>query len=711
LIKKAEFLACHQFNFLDTVDVLAHAADDGTFLLNAPYGKDEVWAKLPRSIQHQIIAKRLKFYVIDAQSVANEAGMGKRINTVMQVCFFWLSGVLEHDEAIRHIKEAIEKTYGKKGRKVVEMNEAAVDAALAHLQEVNVPSVASADFDLPPIISPNAPKFVQDVTAEMLAGRGDMLPVSAFPVEGTWPVGTSKWEKRNLADEIPVWEEGLCIQCNKCALVCPHAAIRVKAYESDWLDDAPGSFKSMDYKGKEFGEGAKYTVQVAPEDCTGCSLCVMVCPGKDKQNPERLSLEMRPQPALRVQERENLAFFLELPEADRSILRANVKMSQFAEPLFEFSGACSGCGETPYIKLITQLYGDRTVIANATGCSSIYGGNLPTTPYTCNTEGRGPAWANSLFEDNAEFGLGLRLGLDHHEKHAFEQLSNLAEVIQDDALVDALLNADQSEESGVIAQRDRVEILKAKLAIIGTPDALHLAAMADYLVKKVLWIVGGDGWAYDIGYGGLDHVLASGANVNILVMDTEVYSNTGGQQSKATSLGASAKFASAGKAVPKKDLGLMAISYGHAYVASIALGAKDAQTVRAFQEAVQFDGPSLIIANSPCVEHGYDMADSLMHQTLAVESGYWPLYRFDPRLIEQGKAALQLDSKAPTGPLVEYLLKENRFRQVQRKDPERFDHLMGLLQTELAHRRQVFEALATVKSDPPATPDEAEAAE
>lgn len=697
LIKRAEFLACHQFSLLESVDVLSHAADGGTFLLNAPYGKDEVWAKLPKSLQAQIIEKKLKFYVIDARRVAQDAGMGRRINTVMQVCFFWLSGVIEHEEAIRHIKDAIESSYGKKGRKVVEMNWAAVDASLAHLEEVTVPAVADADFDLAPIVSPNAPKFVQDITAKMLAGTADRLPVSAFPVDGTWPVGTAKWEKRNLADEIPVWEEALCIQCNKCALVCPHAAIRVKAFPADTIQGAPETFKSMDYKGREFGEGVKYSVQIAPEDCTGCNLCVKVCPGKDKQNPERLSLVMQPQPPLKIQERENFEFFLEIPEADRAALRPNLKMSQFAEPLFEFSGACSGCGETPYLKLLTQLYGDRAVIANATGCSSIFGGNLPTTPYSCNSEGRGPAWANSLFEDNAEFGLGIRLGLDRHEKHAFEQLANLTEVIADDALVDATLQADQSNEAGIIAQRDRVATLKEKLIAIGSDDALYLANMADYLVKKTLWIVGGDGWAYDIGFGGVDHVLASGINVNILVMDTEVYSNTGGQQSKATPLAAAAKYASAGKALPKKDLGLMAMSYGHVYVASIALGAKDAQTVKAFQEAEQFDGPSLIIANSPCIEHGYDLSDSLEHQALAVDSGYWPLYRFDPRQAELGKPALQLDSKAPTMPLADYLLKENRFRQVQRKDPERFDHLMKLLEEELSHRRQVFDALATVK--------------
>jgi len=700
LIKYAEFVACHQFHMLESVDVLKHAQHGGTFLLNSPHAKDQVWDQLPRTIQKQIIEKKLTFYVINATKVAHDAGMGKRINTVMQVCFFGLSGVLEHDEAIAQIKGAIEKSYGKKGKKIVEMNWAAVDASLAHLEQVEVPDVASSSFDLPPIVSPKAPDFVQNVTAKMLAGLGDLLPVSAFPIDGTWPVGTAKWEKRNLALDIPVWEEGLCIQCNKCAFVCPHSAIRVKAYSEGELDSAPDTFKSMDYKGRDFGEGTKYTVQIAPEDCTGCTLCVKVCPGKDKQNPERLSLVMQPQPALKESEAENFDFFLDIPEADRSLLKSSLKMGQFAEPLFEFSGACSGCGETPYIKLLTQLYGDRSVIANATGCSSIYGGNLPTTPYSCNSEGRGPAWANSLFEDNAEFGLGIRLGIDHHHEHAIELLSNLSVVVNDDELVDGLLEADQSDEAGVIAQRDRVAKLKPRLKDMGTDDALHLAGMADYLVKKTVWILGGDGWAYDIGYGGLDHVLASGANVNILVMDTEVYSNTGGQQSKATPMGAVAKFASSGKALPKKDLGLMAISYGHVYVASVAFGAKDAQTVKAFQEAESFDGPSLIIANSPCIEHGYDLGDGLHHQILAVESGYWPLYRFDPRLEQQGKASLQLDSKAPTRSLGEYLVQENRFRQVQRKDPERFDKLVVMLEADLAHRRKVFAALATVKPDP-----------
>lgn len=700
LIHEAEFLACHQFHFLDTLDVLNNATKGGTFLLNSPYGKDDVWDNLPRSVQRQIVDKELKFYVIDARKIAADAGMGKRINTVMMVCFFALSDFLDYEDSIRYIKDAIEKSYGSKGRKVVEMNNAVVDSTLAHLEQVDVPSEITSDFDVPPIVSPDAPDFVQNVTAKMLAGKGDFLPVSAFPIDGTWPTDTAQWEKRNLASEIPVWIEELCIQCNKCALVCPHSAIRVKAFDESSLSGAPSTFKTMKYKGREFGETAKYSVQVAAEDCTGCKLCVMVCPGKDKKNPERLSLEMQPQPDLREQERENFAFFLDIPEADRTALRTNVKMSQFAEPLFEFSGACSGCGETPYIKLLTQLYGDRAVIANATGCSSIYGGNLPTTPYACNSDGRGPAWANSLFEDNAEFGLGLRLGLDAHHTIALDLLRNLRPELDDDALIDALLNADQSTEAGVIEQRERVATLKAKLDGLGGELVERLSIIADHLVKKTLWILGGDGWAYDIGFGGVDHLLASAHNVNILVMDTEVYSNTGGQQSKATPLAAAAKFASAGKALPKKDLGMIAMTYGHAYVASIALGAKDAQTVKAFQEAEQFDGPSLIIANSPCIEHGYDMANSLEHQTLAVESGYWPLYRFDPRLADQGKAPLQLDSKAPSRPVTDLLDKENRFRQIERKDPERFAMLVGKLEDEIRHRRQVLEALATVKPEP-----------
>jgi len=697
LIHHSEFLACHQFFLLEKIDVMAHAAWNGTFLLNAPYDKDTVWDKLPRPVQQSIIDKDLDFHVIDANKVAREAGMGKRINTVMQVAFFALSKVLDRDKAIRKIKDTIEKSYASKGREVVEMNCAAVDSALAHLKRVDVPARATSGIAMPPTVAAAAPDFVQRVTAPMLAGRGDWLPVSAFPVDGTWPVGTSKWEKRNLADEIPTWVPELCIQCNKCTLVCPHAAIRVKVYDGAALVDAPDTFLSMDFKGREFGENARYTVQVAPEDCTGCTLCVRVCPGKDKKNPQSLSLVMKPQPPLRTAERENFAFFLDLPEADRTLLRPNVKMTQLFEPLFEFSGACLGCGETPYIKLVTQLFGDRAVIANATGCSSIYGGNLPTTPYTANADGRGPAWANSLFEDNAEFGLGIRIAMDRHVEKARLLLDGLRRDIGDSDLVSAVLNADQSTEAGIAAQRRHVAKLRHGLAAIDHPDARRLEELADYLVQKSLWIIGGDGWAYDIGYGGLDHVLSSGADVNILVLDTEVYSNTGGQKSKATPLAAAAKFAAAGKATPKKDLGLLAIANGHVYVASVAFGAKDAQTLRALQEAEQYPGPSLIIAYAPCGEHGYDLADQLDQQVLAVESGYWQLYRYDPRLAGVGKPPLQLDSKAASRPITDYLKHENRFGQVKRHDPERFSSLVAQLERQIQTRQRLYETLATLE--------------
>jgi len=708
LIRHTEFLACHQFFLLEKTDIMSHAAWNGIFLLNSPYDKDTVWDKLPHSVQETIIDKGLEFYVIDANKVALEAGLGRRINTVMQVAFFALSDVLDHDLAIQKIKEAIKKSYSSKGPKIVEMNCAAVDSAMAHLEKVDIPFEASSDFDVPPPVAAAAPDFVQQISAEMLTGRGDLLPVSAFPIDGTWPVGTAKWEKRNLATEIPAWIPELCIQCNKCALVCPHAAIRVKVYGPEHLGNAPETYQWMDYKGKEFGDDAKYTVQVAPEDCTGCTLCVRVCPGKDKQNPERLSLVMKSQPPLRVPERDNFDFFLDLPEADRTLLRPNVKMSQLAEPLFEYSGACSGCGETPYIKLITQLYGDRAVIANATGCSSIYGGNLPTTPYTTNADGRGPAWANSLFEDNAEFGLGLRIGMDRHGTEARTLLKTLHNDISEDTLIEELSDADQSDEAGIIAQRERVERLKEILSSVEHPHARRLEKLADYLVRKSLWIVGGDGWAYDIGYGGLDHVMASGADVNILVMDTEVYSNTGGQQSKATPMAAAAKFAVSGKASPKKDLGLLAMTNGQVYVASIAFGAKDAQTLRAIQEAESFPGPSLIIAFAHCGEHGYDLADALDQQTLAVETGYWPLYRFDPRLTEIGKPALQLDSKAPSRPVMDYLDHENRFHQVMRHDPERFSVLVKEMEVQIQNRRRLYETLANLQP-PGQEPDKAAA--
>ena len=693
LIDKADFVACHQFGFVDRIDMLKHAAPGATFLLNSPYDQDQVWDQLPRSVQEALIERGCKMYVIDATRVAAETGMGKRINTVMQTCFFAISGVLPRDEAIEQIKKAIRKSYGSKGEKVVQQNYEAVDRTLENLFEVAIPKQATANRDLPPIVSDKAPEFTRKVQALMMSGKGDLLPVSAFPVDGTWPMGTTQWEKRNLALDIPVWEQELCIQCNKCALICPHTAIRVKAYPAAELEKAPARFLAMDYKGKEFGENTKYTVQVAAEDCTGCQLCVKICPGKDKKNPERYALRMEPQAPLRDQERENFEFFLTLPEVDRTKLRSNVKMSQFAQPLIEFSGACSGCGETPYIKLITQLYGDRTLFANATGCSSIYGGNLPTTPYTTNCEGRGPAWSNSLFEDNAEFGLGMRLALDKHRDQAKELLGKLSGSIGD-TLVEALLHADQAGELGIREQRKRVLELRTKLAGVKGAEARRLETLADYLVKKNVWILGGDGWAYDIGYGGLDHVIATGRNVNLLVMDTEVYSNTGGQQSKATAMGAAAKFASAGRSLPKKDLGLMAIAYGHVYVASVAMGAKDAQAVKAFEEAESYPGASLIIAYSPCIEHGYPMEYSVEQAELAVASGYWPLYRYDPRRLGTGQPPLQLDSKEPTATLDEYISRENRFNVVKRANPERFAMLIQAAQKEFQRRRAVYQKLS-----------------
>jgi pyruvate-ferredoxin/flavodoxin oxidoreductase len=703
LIARANFVGCHQFVFLEKYDVLGPAAEGAVFLLNSPFGPDEVWDELPREVQEEIIDKKLRFFVIDAYRVARNTGMGTRINTIMQTCFFAISGILPRDEAVAQIKKAIEKTYGKRGPDVVRKNFAAVDETLAHLFEVRVPDRPTAVRRRPPIVPDAAPDFVKRVSAVMLAGKGDLLPVSAFPVDGTWPTATAQWEKRNIALEIPVWDERICIQCNKCALVCPHAAIRAKVYPSDFLKDAPPTFKATDYKGKEFGPGAKYTIQVAPEDCTGCTLCVEVCPAKDKANPRHKSLEMAPQLPLRESERANYAFFLELPEADRTQVKLDVKGTQFLQPLFEYSGACSGCGETPYIKLVTQLFGDRTLIANATGCSSIYGGNLPTTPYTVDRNGRGPAWSNSLFEDNAEFGFGFRLAIDQHALAAKVLLKQLAPAVGE-ALVDAIVSADQTTEAGIQAQRARVAALRDRLRSLPQPEARQLDAVADYLVKKSVWIVGGDGWAYDIGYGGLDHVFAMKRDVNILVLDTEVYSNTGGQQSKATPLGAAAKFAVAGKAVPKKDLGLMAMAYGHVYVASVAFGARDAQTVRAFLEAESYPGPSVIIAYSHCIAHGYDMALGLEQQKLAVESGYWPLYRYDPRRAAAGESPLVLDSGTPKGDIGKYMRNETRFRLVEQQNPDRFRELLARAQAEVRHRFALYEQLARGSAPKTASP-------
>jgi pyruvate-ferredoxin/flavodoxin oxidoreductase len=694
LIKRANFVACHQYGFIDKYHMLDYAAPGATFLLNAPYGPDEIWDQLPSETQQAILDKHLKLFVIDAYKVAKDTGMGVRINTIMQTCFFAISGVLPREDAIAKIKGAIKKTYGKKGDVVVQKNFAAVDHTLAHLFEVALPGRITATRDMPPMVSDRAPDFVKRVTGVMAMGRGDLLPVSAFPVDGTWPVGTTKWEKRNIALEIPSWDAAICIQCNKCAMVCPHAAIRPKVYAPDHLAGAPPTFKSTDFKAPEY-KGWKYTIQVAPEDCTGCGLCVQICPAKDKSNPKHKAIDMVEQPPIRAAERDNYAFFLDLPEVDRTAIKIDVKGSQFMEPLFEYSGACAGCGETPYVKLLTQLFGDRAMIANATGCSSIYGANLPTTPYTVNRDGRGPAWSNSLFEDNAEFGFGYRLAIDKHIEQARELLAILAPQLGDN-LVQAVLDANQDDEAGLVAQRIRVAELKAKLATIGTAEARRLALLADYLVRKSVWIVGGDGWAYDIGYGGLDHVLAQQRNVNILVLDTEVYSNTGGQQSKATPLGASAKFAMAGKNTPKKDLGMMAMGYGHVYVAHVAFGARDAQTVRAFQEADSYPGPSIIIAYSHCIAHGYDLVYGCDQQKLAVDAGYWPLFRFDPRRIALGESPLKLDSAAPKIDLGQYVRNETRFRMVEQANPEHFKQLLARAQREVTNRFAVYEQLAKV---------------
>ena len=695
LIRKANFVACHQFVFVDKYDMLDYAVPGAVFLLNAPFGPEEVWDQLPREMQEQIIEKNIKFYVIDAYKVAKETGMGVRINTIMQTCFFAISGVLPREEAIAKIKEAIRKTYGKKGEAVVQKNFAAVDQTLANLFEVKVPGKITATRTRPPIVSEKAPDFVKRVTAVMMAGKGDLLPVSAFPVDGTWPLGTTQWEKRNIALEIPVWDEALCIQCNKCALVCPHAAIRAKVYPPEYLEGAPPTFKATDYKAPEF-KGWKYTIQVAPEDCTGCTLCVQVCPAKDKANPKHKAIDMAPQMPIREQERENYAFFLAIPDPPREQLKLDVKGSQFLQPLFEYSGACAGCGETPYIKLLTQLFGDRALIGNATGCSSIYGGNLPTTPYTTNRDGRGPAWSNSLFEDTAEFALGFRLAVDKHTEQAKELLLALAPQLPEN-LVHELLSADQYSEAGIAAQRERVQLLRQKLAGLADPRAARLAVLADYLVRKSIWAVGGDGWAYDIGYGGLDHVLAQGKDVNLLVLDTEVYSNTGGQQSKATPLGAAAKFAMAGKSTAKKDLAMLAMTYGNVYVARVAFGAKDAQTVRAFLEADSYPGPSLIIAYSHCIAHGYDLAYGAEQQRLAVESGYWPLLRFDPRRAAAGEPPLKLDSGAPKVPLAQYVGNETRYRMVQQADPARFAELLARAEQVVRERWAMHEHLAQFK--------------
>ncbi len=696
LIHKANFVACHQFGFLQRYNVLEPAQKGATFLLNSPYGPDEIWDQLPQAVQQEIIDKDLDFYVIDAYKVAKDLELGVRINTIMQTCFFAISGILPQDEAIEKIKEAIRKTYGKRGEIVVRKNYAAVDAALSHLHKVEVPDTVTSDIQMPPVVPDAAPDFVKDVTAMMIAGHGDLLPVSKLPNDGTYPTATTRWEKRDIAQEVPVWEPDLCIQCGKCVLVCPHAVIRGKVVDEADLAGAPEGFKTADARFREFrGENKQYTLQVSVEDCTGCTLCVEVCPAKDKKAVGRKAINMAPLLEAREQGIKDWEFFVDLPETSHTngLNFNNVKNVQLLQPLFEFSGACAGCGETPYLKLVSQLYGDRAIIANATGCSSIYGGNLPTTPWATNPEGRGPAWSNSLFEDNAEFGLGMRVTLDRQVQYARELVERLRDRIGGE-LADAILDAEQKTDADIQAQRERVEQLRVALEGNNDPQALDLYSLADKLVKKSVWIVGGDGWAYDIGYGGLDHVLASGRNVNVLVLDTEVYSNTGGQASKATPLGAVAKFAAAGKPLPRKDLGMMAISYGNVYVAEIAMGSNDRQTLHAIQEAESYDGPSLIIAYSQCIAHGIDMAKGMDQQKLAVDSGYWPLFRFDPRLKAEGKNPMQLDSKPPRIPLKDYAYNENRYRILTITDPERAKMLMEKAQEAVWDRWNQYEALA-----------------
>ena len=692
---EADFVACHQPNFLTRLDMLAKAEPGGTFLLNSPVAPDAVWDSLPHRVQQQIVDKGLTLHVIDAYGIAARNTLGRRINTIMQVCFFAITGVLEIGEAIARIKAMVEKTYGRKGRRLLERNFAAIDATLAGLHAVAVPTQASSQIAMPPVVASHAPPFVRDVTAKLIAGQGDGLPVSAISADGTWPVGTAAYEKRQLALEIPRWEVDLCTHCGKCPLVCPHAAIRAKAFDAELATGAPAGFLHTPIKGgKDFPPGTHISYQVAPDDCTGCGLCVEICPIRDKQNPQRKALNMVPiAPHLKV-EQANWDFFLGLPEFDRTRLKeTTLKGAMIMQPLFEFSGACVGCGETPYIKLATQLFGDRMLIANATGCSSIYGGNLPTTPYTTNPDGQGPAWNNSLFEDNAEFGMGMRVAVDKQAEHARELLRSLAGEVGE-ALVDAILSAKQQGEAQIVEQRDRVESLKAKLAASAHPAARTLEGIVDYLVKKSVWLIGGDGWAYDIGYGGVDHVLASGRDVNILVLDTEVYSNTGGQTSKATPLGAVAKFSAGGKPVVKKDLAMMAMAYGNVYVAQVAYGAKDVQVLRAFLDAESYPGPSLIIAYSPCIAHGIDLSDNLRQQGLAVNAGHWGLFRYDPRKAALGDNPLHLDSAEPNIPYRDFALSETRFAMLARTRPQAAERFMKAAQRQINNKFHLYQQLA-----------------
>ncbi|WP_109615265.1 pyruvate:ferredoxin (flavodoxin) oxidoreductase [Sediminitomix flava] len=698
LINTANFVACHQFVFLEKKEMLNELKEGGIFLLNTPFGKDELWDQMPRKVQEQIIRKKIKVFAIDAQKVAEESGMKRRINTIMQTCFFAISEILPREEAINAIKDAIHKTYGKKGDKIVNMNITAVDNTLDNLFELEIPAEAKSQIEMQPPVSENAPDFVDQVLGKIIAGFGDDVPVSALPEDGTFPVGTAAYEKRNIALEIPVWDMDPCIQCGKCAAVCPHAAIRIKAFEKDAVENAPSTFKHTSARDKDFkADGLEYSIQIAPEDCTGCYNCVEVCPAMSKEVEGRKSLYMQPQLPLKQQEKENWDFFLSIPELDRSKLKNSaLKQQQLQQPLFEFSGACAGCGETPYIKMLTQLFGDRALVANATGCSSIFSGNLPTTPYTTNADGRGPAWSNSLFEDNAEFGLGFRLAVDEQTKVARELVSDLKGEIGEE-LSNKLLSASQDNEIEIFEQRERIEEVKSILSQSEDTKAKRLLDVADYLAKKSIWIVGGDGWAYDIGYGGLDHVLSTGKNVNILVLDTEVYSNTGGQASKSTPLGAIAKFATNGKRTGKKDLGAEAMAHGGVYVATIAYGANDNQTLKAFLEAEAYDGPSIIIAYAHCIEHGIDMNAPLAHHKALVDSGQWILYRYNPERENEGKNPLILDSKPKQLSIADFMQLENRFRMLAKNDPSKAKELAERASKEAGQRYRRMKHLAEME--------------
>jgi pyruvate-ferredoxin/flavodoxin oxidoreductase len=702
LVEKADFIACHNPSFLEKYDMLSSAREGATFLLTTSYDRNQVWDTLPQQVQKHIIDKKLKFYIIDAISIAQEIGLGPRINVIMQTAFFKISNILPVETAVKAIKDAIKKTYGKKGEKIVQMNNAAVDAALEKIYEVKIPDKVTSKIKMRPPVPEDAPDFVKEVTAELIALRGDKLPVSKMPVDGKFPSGTTQYEKRNIAVNIPVWEPALCIQCARCSLICPHAAIRVKVYDKGYLKDAPKTFKSIDAKGKEFA-GMKFTVQLAPEDCTGCGLCVANCPAQEKdQNKQptgKKAINMSLQEPLRLQERENYEYFLSIPNTDPKLFKTDsVKGSQLVQPLFEYSGACAGCGETPYVKLLTQLFGDRAMIGNATGCSSIYGGNLPTTPYAKRADGRGPIWSNNLFEDCAEFAMGMRLTVDKFKERALSLLARAAEAgCVDKKLAEEIRTAalaDEPQQDAIEQQRTRVDQLKDQCVKSNCADCNQLLLVADYLVRKSVWALGGDGWAYDIGYGGLDHVLASGINLNVLVLDTEVYSNTGGQMSKATPRAAVAQFAAAGKPRPKKDLGLLAMTYGSTYVAKIAIGANPNQAVKAFVEADSFPGPSLIIAYSHCIAHGYNLVNGCEHQKQAVNTGHWPLYRFNPQLKDEGKNPLQLDSKAPTLKFEEYAYGENRYRTLKQSKPEAAAELMKLASNDAVQRYALLEQLA-----------------